>query len=273
MLAPVTQTEPSVWGQGLVEGPDFACQGPLARILTTWHAKSVGDQLKWRTSTQVYSSQNTDYTPLNHHLHHHLTQSSQSNTHSDPGNTAAVREPKGCQGLSWSKRNKVRVEPGSGKNRNNMSGKKTRQSVRISTTANAGSTSLLPAWYRFNCLIYSLTTVLFLHPDTEHVKQKNQCSTDSKQTVTVSQPGASMGRETAARTEMSLLGSGERPRTDARLDWSALMVRSSFYHSSGLATISRAKVKSDISSHYCVSWGFPITTWVALDYIKNTTYK
>lgn len=54
MLAPVTQTVPFVWGQGLV-GKGFAWQGPLEcetpRILTTWHAKIVGDQLKWCTRT------------------------------------------------------------------------------------------------------------------------------------------------------------------------------------------------------------------------------
>lgn len=54
MLAPVTQTVPFVWGQELV-GKGFAWQGPLEcetpRILTTWHAKIVGDQLKWCTRT------------------------------------------------------------------------------------------------------------------------------------------------------------------------------------------------------------------------------
>ncbi|GLD47289.1 putative transcription factor Ovo-like 1 [Lates japonicus] len=72
----------------------------------------------------------------------------------------------------------------------------------------------------------------------ENAKEQISCCPDTQQPATVPQPEAILGYETAAR--MGLAGSGGSG-SDARLDWSTVILQGSFYHPSTLALVSRAK--------------------------------
>ncbi|XP_023260398.1 transcription factor Ovo-like 2 [Seriola lalandi dorsalis] len=76
----------------------------------------------------------------------------------------------------------------------------------------------------------------------ENTKEQISCSPDTQQSATVPQPVSTLRYGTAARMRVPVpvAGSGGRG-ADTRLDWSTLMLQGSFYHSSTLALVSRAK--------------------------------
>ncbi|KAI3373485.1 hypothetical protein L3Q82_021952 [Scortum barcoo] len=75
----------------------------------------------------------------------------------------------------------------------------------------------------------------------ENAKDQTSCSLDTQQPATVPQPVSTLGCGTPAGLRAPPLAEPGGPGSDTRPDWSTLMVRGSFYHSSALALVSRAK--------------------------------
>ncbi|KAG7237370.1 hypothetical protein INR49_032415, partial [Caranx melampygus] len=78
----------------------------------------------------------------------------------------------------------------------------------------------------------------------ENAREQIPCSPNTRQSTTVPQPVTALGNGSSVagmRVPVPLAASGGRG-ADARLDWSTMMLQGSFYHSSALALVNRAKI-------------------------------